>query len=93
MFSSMTLHAAPGDAWTTVIRIFHRMNLHVALSVICGCMTFVIYILSNNQITMNDMSLWYIFHVALHGTFFTLFLALQVFFFYSPDCNNQNGNV
>ena len=95
MFSSMTLHAAPGDAFfgtqRTVIWIFHRMNLHVALSVVCGCMIFVIYILFN-LITMNNMSLWYIFHVALHVTFFTLFLALQVFF-YSPDCNNRNGNV
>ena len=84
MFSSMTLNAAPGDGFfgtqRTVIWIFQRMNLHVALSVVCGCMIFLIYILSNNLITMNNMSLWYIFLVALHVTFFTLFLALQVFF-------------
>ena len=30
---------------------------------------------------MNNMSLWYIFHVAFHVTFFSLFLVLQVFFF------------
>ena len=83
MFSSMTLHVAPGDGFfgtqRTVIWIFHRMNLHVALCVVCGCMIFVIYIQSNNLITMNNMSIWYIFHVALHVTFFTFFLALQVF--------------
>jgi hypothetical protein len=79
----MTLHAAPGDGFfgtqRTVLWIFHRMNLYVALSVVCGCMIFVIYILSNNLITMNNMSLWYIFHVKFYFTFFTLFLVLRVF--------------
>ena len=56
------------------------MNLHVALSVVCGCVLFAIYIPNINLITMNNMSLWYIFHVAFHITFFTIFLVLQVFF-------------
>ena len=81
----MTLHVAPGDesfgTQRTVIEIFHSMNIHVLLSVVCGCMVFAIYTPNINMITMNKMSHWYIF------------LVLQVFFFYKPDYNNQNGNV
>ena len=72
--------------------VFNCMNLHVALNLVRGCMVFAIYIPSINLITMNNMSPWYIFHVAFHVTFFTLFLVIQVFF-YNPDCNNQNGNA
>ena len=96
IFSSMILNAAPRDRFfgtqKTVIWIFHSMNPHVVLSLVCGCMVFEIHIPSINLISMNNMSLWYIFHVAFHVTFFTLFLVLQVFF-YNPDCNNQNGIV
>ena len=53
----MTLHVAPGDGDGTVIWIFHSMNLHVALSVVCGCVVFAIYIPNINLITMNNMSL------------------------------------
>ena len=80
IFSSMTLHAAPGDGFfgtqRTVIWNFHSMNLHV----VCGCMVFSFYIPSINLMTMNNMSLRYIFHVAFHVTFFTLFLVLQEFY-------------
>ena len=81
----MPLHVAPGDGFfctkITVIRILYSMNLHVALSVVCGCMVFAIYIPNIDLITLNNMSLWYIFHVAFLITFFILFLVLQVFFF------------
>ena len=33
---------------------------------------------------MNNMSFRYIFHVAFPVTFFTIILALQLFFFYKP---------
>ena len=68
------------------------MNLHVALSVVCGCKVIAINIPNVNLITMYNMSLRYIFHVPFHVTFFTLFLDLQVFL-YKPDFDNQNGNV
>ena len=75
---------APGDGFfstqRTVIWIFHGMNLHVAFSVVCGCVLFAIYIPNINLITMNNMSLRYIFHVAFHVTIFTTFLVLQAFF-------------
>ena len=55
----MTLHVAPGDECFgtegTVIWIFHSMNIHVALSVVCGFMVFAIYIPNINLITMNNM--------------------------------------
>ena len=85
IFFSMTLHVAPGDGFfsmqRTVIWIFHSMNLHVALSVVCGSVLFDIYIPNIILITMNNMSLWYIFHFVFHVTFFTIFLVLHVFFF------------
>ena len=56
------------------------MNLHVALSVVCGCKVFANYIPNIILITKNNMSLLYIFHVTFHVTFFTLFIVLQVFF-------------
>ena len=73
----MTLHVAPGHGFfgtqRTVIWIFQNMNLHVALSVVCGCMVFAIYIPNIN----------------LFGTFSMLHFVLpssncfviQVFFF------------
>ena len=80
----MTLNAAPVDGFfgtqKTVIWIFHSMNRHVVLTLVCGCMVFEIYIPSINLITMNNMSLWYIFYVAFHVTFITTFLVIQVFF-------------
>ena len=97
IFSSTTLHVASGDGFfgtqKTLKWILYSINLHVALSVVCSCMVFALYIPNINMITLNNMSLRYIFHVTLHVTFFTLFLVLQVFFFYNPDFNNQNGNV
>ena len=81
----MTLHVAPGDRFfgpqRTVIWIFHSIILHVALSVVCCCMVFVNYIPHISLITMNNMALWYFFHVEFNFTFFTLFIVLQVFFF------------
>ena len=80
----MTLHVAPGDGFfgtqRTVILIFHSMNLHVALGVVCGCMVFANYIPNIYLIIKNNMSLRYIFHVGFHVTFFTLFIVFQVFF-------------
>ena len=73
----------------TVIWIFHSMNLHVALCVVCGCMVFAIYIPNINLMSINNMSFQYIFHVGFPVTFFTLFLVLQDFF-YKPDCNDKN---
>ena len=59
IFSSMTLHVAPWDGFLgtqrTVIWTFHSMNLHVVLSVVCGCMVFAIYIPNIHMITMNNM--------------------------------------
>ena len=85
IFSSITLYVAPGDGFLgthrTVIWNCHSMNLNVVLSVVCGCMVFAIYIPNINLITIINMSLCYIFYVASHVTFFTLFLILQVFFF------------
>ena len=79
----MTLHVAPGHGFVgkqrTVIWIFHSLNIHVALSVVCGCMVIAINIPNIILITNNDMSLWYIFHVAFHIPCFTLFLVLQDF--------------
>ena len=56
------------------------MILYVVLSEVCGFMVFAFYIPNISLITMNYMSPLYIFHVAFHVTFFTLFLVLQVFF-------------
>ena len=52
------------------------MNLYVALSVVCGCTVFAIYISKKN-----NMALQYIVHVVFHVTSFTLFLVLQISFF------------
>ena len=68
------------DSVSPVCGFFHSMNLYVALSVACCCKVFAIYIPNINLITMNNMSLRYIFHVAFRVTFFTLFLDLQIFF-------------
>ena len=72
---------------------FHSKNLHVALSVVRGCMVFAILIPNINLITMNDMSLQYIFHIAFQVNFFKRFLVLPVYFIYKPHYNDQNGNV
>ena len=81
IFSTMTLHVAPGDGFfgtqQTVICLFYSMNFHMPLSVVCDCKVFAIYI---PNITMNNMSHMYIFHVAFNVTFFTLLFVLQVFF-------------
>ena len=94
IFSSTTLHVAPGDGFLgtqrTVIWICHSINLHVTLSLVCDCMLFVIYIPNINLITMNNMSFLYIFHVAISFSHF--FLSFR-YFLYKPDCNNQNCNV
>jgi len=39
------------------------------------------------------MSLQYIFHVAFSVTFFTLFLVLQFFVCYKPDCNDLTAEI
>ena len=57
------------------------MILHVVLSEVCGFMVFAFYIPNISLISMNYMSPLYIFHAALHVTFFTLFLVLWAFFF------------
>ena len=61
IFSSITLHVAPGDGFfatqITVIRILPSMNLHMALCVVCDCMVFAIYIPNFNLMSMNNMSL------------------------------------
>ena len=79
----MTLQVAPGDGFfatqRTVIWLLPTMNLHVALCVVCGCMVFAIYIPYLNLMSMNNMSLQYIFHFPFPVTFFTLFLVLQFF--------------
>ena len=60
---------APGDVFLckqrSAIWIFNSINLHVALSVVCGCMVFAIYIPIINLVTINNMSLQYIFHVVI----------------------------
>ena len=80
----MTLHVALGDGFFGT----QRACEHVALSVVTGCMVFAIYIPNINLITMNNMSLLYIFHIAFPVTF----LSFR-YFLYKPDCNNPNGNV
>ena len=79
----MTLHVAPGDGFfgtqTTVIWIFYRMNLHMALSVVGGCMVFAIEIPNIILINMNNVPPVH-FHVAFDVAFFTLFIVNQVFF-------------
>ena len=97
-FSSMTLHVAPGDGFfgtqRTVKLIFHSMNPHVALSVVCGCMVFAIDTTNNNLITMNNTShcigRFSMLHFMLPSSHF--FLSFR-YCFHKPDCNNQNGNV
>ena len=77
----MTIYVAPryGSFATqsTVIRILTSMNLHLAICVVCGCMAFDIYIPNSILRARNDMSLQYIFNVALPVTIFTIFHVLQ----------------
>ena len=74
---------APGDRFfgkqRSVIWIFNSINLHVALSVLCGCTVFAIYIPYIYLITMNNMSLQYIFCVVISCFLLHIFLVLKVF--------------
>ena len=86
IFSSMTLHLAPGDGFLgtqrTVIWMFHSMNIHVVLSVVCGGIVFVISIPNINLITLNNMSM-------LHMMLPSQFLVRQVFFLINLTAINK----
>ena len=88
---------APGNGFfgkqRLVIWIFNSINLHVALSVVCGYMVFAVYIPYNNLITMNIMFLQYIFNDVISWYLLIIFVCPLGIFFYKPDCNNLKGNV
>ena len=99
IFSSMTVHVtiyvAPRDGsfatQRTLIWNLPSINLHVALCVVCDCMVFAIYRPNFILMARNNMSLHYIFHVALPVTIFTIFLVIQ--FFLNTDCNDLTAEI